>query len=135
MMISLGSLPKNQKVRYKGTNEEIIQYVKDTHDLDVEIVHNSGPKNMNNSGGATVRTTDERELSFMIEISMFNTIKSDTYQEDSGVYSMNNALQSSGDIEELAAIGADSVKIQLPDTSSPWLHYDPFFYFFLPGEN
>lgn len=134
MINSLGSFQKNKTVKYKGTNEDIVQYVKDTHDVDVEIVDNRGSRNTHDSGEATVRTTDDRELEFTIEISMFNNIKSDTYEEESGVYSMNKALRSSGDIEELAGIGADSVNIQLPNTLSPRFNYDPFFNFDLPGE-
>lgn len=134
MISSFESFQKNKTVKYKGTNEDIIQYVKDTHDVDVDIVDNRGRKSLNDMGGATVRTTDERELDFNIEISTFNNIKSDTYKEESGVYSMNKALQSSGDIEELAGIRADFVDIQLPDTLTPLSNYDPFFYFYLTEE-
>src|SRR5699024_5755769 len=114
------NLFQKENKRYKGTDEEVIQYVKDTHDVDVEILSNNGPKNMNNTGGATVQTKDERELKFKIEISIFNNIKSDTYEEESSVYSLNEALQSSEEPRALANIGADSVEIQLPDTSTPW---------------
>lgn len=129
------NLFQKENKRYKGTDEEVIQYVKDTHDVDVEILSNNGPKNMNNTGGATVQTKDERELKFKIEISIFNNIKSDTYEEESSVYSLNEALQSSEEPRALANIGADSVEIQLPDTSTPWHgDYNPFFYFDLSGD-
>lgn len=120
--------------RYRGTDEDIIRYVKDTHDIDVEVVSNLGPKNIHNGGGATVRTTDERALAFVIEISIFNNIKSDTYTKESDVYTMNEALKSSEDIKKLEQIGVDSVEIQFPDTTSPWSNYEPYFYFYLMGD-
>jgi len=46
-MNSLGPFPKTN---YKGANEDMIQYVKDTHDVEGDMVDNRGPKRLNDMG-------------------------------------------------------------------------------------
>lgn len=114
---------------YSDSDEDIIQYVKDTHEVDVIITDNRGSKNFHNGGGATVKTDDEHNIVFEIYIGYLGKVTGDNYVHVSNVYFLNDALQMGEDVKALEKSQAYSAAIQPPYPSDLRADMDPVFYF------
>lgn len=119
-----------QKVKdaYGYSNEDIIEYVEEEHDFEVEVLRNEG-RDPGSKGlqvqDARVRQMEDDQLEFDIFINTFGRITGDNYKEIKQRFDLNQAYRNSELFRDLQQLG-------FIDLSFGEEEDDPQFYIALP---
>lgn len=89
------------------SNEDIIKYMKDKHNIEVRVIDNKGPKNIKtgDKGGAVVETNNENKVKFDVFINSFGAISGDNYEYNKAVKMLDHHFQQSDDLKQLQKNG------------------------------
>lgn len=97
------------------TDDDIIQYVKKEHDIDISVLDNYGKKHLKTGDGgfATVVTNDN--VRFEVFINSFGAITGDNYKYILAVPEILGVIDESGDLDEITRSGFKDVEILTDD--------------------
>lgn len=93
------------------TDEDIIEYVKETHGFDVEVIENEGRRSDSGSLGgvlmqdAVVKTQAPDSTQFTVHINVFGKITGDNYEDVKIRQKLNQALRASESYKQLENLG------------------------------
>lgn len=106
-----------KKFSHGHEDSEIIAYVKDTHDLKVEVIH-SAEKSGKGFQSAVVRTLDNEKLEFQVHVNFLGKISGDTYNDVKKRYKLDRQFANSEIFRKLSQIGFHGMTFKMTSYES-----------------